>query len=249
LANAAKEVIVIKTLFPSIIISFVLCFFLYPTNSLAGQTTLAWDSPDITTDVAGYMIHYGTASDTYSQGIDVGNTTSYTVSNLTVGERYYFAVTSYDAVGDESVYSNEVSSTATGNANTTASSGGGGCFIATAAFGSYLDPHVKVLRDFRDRYLLTNDLGQAFVNYYYRYSPPIADAIRKNESFKSATRWALTPVIYSVEYPYLMAVLLIPLAVIGLAYKRKRKTQKFHQKKLMKTEDKINDTFAFKFKY
>lgn len=105
--------------------------------------------------------------------------------------------------------------------------GGGGCFIATAAFGSYLDPHVKVLRDFRDRYLLTNSPGRAFVDYYYRYSPPIADVMRKHESFKSATRWALVPVVYSVKYPDLMALLLIIPAGIGLAYRR-RKTQQSH---------------------
>ena len=87
----------------------VLCFFLSPANSLAGQANLAWDPPDISTDVTGYMIHYGTASGTYSQGIDVGNTTSYTVSNLMAGQTYYFAVTAYDAVGYQSIYSNEVS--------------------------------------------------------------------------------------------------------------------------------------------
>jgi hypothetical protein len=99
--------------------------------------------------------------------------------------------------------------------------GGGGCFIATAAFGSYLDPHIIILRDFRDSYLLTNSLGQAFVNYYYRYSPPIADVINKHESLKSATRWALIPVVYSVEHPYLMTVSLIIPAGIGLAYRRR----------------------------
>ena len=100
----------IKRLFSHIvIISFVLCFFLSPTNSSAGQVNLAWDPPDISTDVTGYMIHYGTASGSYSQGIDVGNTTSYTVSNLIDGQTYYFAVTAYNAVGYESVYSNEVS--------------------------------------------------------------------------------------------------------------------------------------------
>jgi Fibronectin type III domain len=221
---------VIKTLFSNLIILLVLCFFLSPTNSFAGQATLAWDPPDISTDVTGYMINYGTASGTYSQVIDVGNTTSYTVSNLIDGQTYYFAVTSYDALGNQSVCSNEVSMLTATDTNTTAGSGGGGggCFIATAAFGSYLDPHVKVLRDFRDRYLLTNSLGQAFVNYYYRYSPPIADVIREHESFKYATRWALVPVVYSVEYPYLMAVLLIIPAGIGLACKRRRKTQQSH---------------------
>ena len=79
------------------------------TNSLAGQANLAWDPPDISTDVTGYMIHYGTASGSYSQSIDVGNTTSYTVSNLTNGKTYYFAVTAYNAVGYQSIYSNEVS--------------------------------------------------------------------------------------------------------------------------------------------
>ena len=56
--------------------------------------------------------------------------------------------------------------------------------------------------------MLTNSLGQAFVKFYYRHSPPIADVIRKHASLKYATRLALFPLIYSVEYPYLMAVLL-----------------------------------------
>lgn len=99
----------IKTLFSNIIISLALLFFLSPTNSPAGQANLAWDPPDISTDVTGYLIHHGTASGTYSQDIDVGNTTSYTVSNLIDGQTYYFAVTAYNDVGYQSVYSNEVS--------------------------------------------------------------------------------------------------------------------------------------------
>lgn len=98
-----------KALFSNIIISLALCFSLSPINSLAGQANLAWDPPEVSTDVTGYMMHYGTASGTYSQGIDVGNTTSYPVYNLTDGQKYYFAVTAYNDVGYQSDYSNEVS--------------------------------------------------------------------------------------------------------------------------------------------
>jgi hypothetical protein len=99
----------IKTLFSSIIISLVLCFFLSPASSLAGQANLAWDPPSISTDVTGYVIYYGTSTGTYQQGVDVGNTTSYNINNLVDGLTYYFAVTAYNAGGSQSVYSNEVS--------------------------------------------------------------------------------------------------------------------------------------------
>jgi len=102
-------------------------------------------------------------------------------------------------------------------------SGGGGCFIATAAYGSYLDPHVYVLRNFRDRYLLTNSLGQAFVNSYYRYSPPVADFIREHEVLRTAARWVLTPVVGGIEHPYAAtSILLMVPAVIVLASRMKK---------------------------
>jgi len=92
---------------------------------------------------------------------------------------------------------------------------GGRCFIATAAYGSYLDPKVKVLRDFRDEYLLTNSLGTELVDFYYRNSPPIADYIRERESLRAVVRALLTAVIYSVEYPVpAMLTLLLIVALV-----------------------------------
>ncbi len=62
------------------------------------------------------------------------------------------------------------------------------CFIATAAYGTPLHDDIETLRDFRDRYMMTNHFGRAFVEIYYSMSPPIADAIRANEGLGTAVR-------------------------------------------------------------
>ncbi|MBI5584658.1 MAG: fibronectin type III domain-containing protein [Deltaproteobacteria bacterium] len=76
----------------------------------AEQVTLAWD-PNTESDLAGYRIHLGTASNAYQAVIDVGNQTSFTVTNLNRGASYFFSVTAYNTQGLESDYSNEVDKT------------------------------------------------------------------------------------------------------------------------------------------
>ena len=104
--------------------------------------------------------------------------------------------------------------------------GGGGCFIATAAYGSVLDPHVQALRDFRSDYLLTNAPGRAFNRLYLSASPPIASFIARHELARSLTRWALAPLVYSAAYPRMALVMLtvtVSLAWFALRSRRRRR--------------------------
>ncbi len=77
------------------------------------SVSLAWDpSPDM--NVVGYIVHYGTASGSYPNRLDIGNTTNATVSGLQEGIAYYFVATAYNAAGLESDPSNELRFTVPG---------------------------------------------------------------------------------------------------------------------------------------
>ena len=69
------------------------------------------------------------------------------------------------------------------------------CFIATAAYGSRMEPDLKILCEFRDRFLLTNAAGKSFVDLYYTYSPPVADFITRHDMLQAPVRWALLPLV------------------------------------------------------
>jgi len=73
--------------------------------------------------------------------------------------------------------------------------GGGGCFIATAAFGSSLDSRVVILRTFRDQFLLQSAPGRFFVRFYYSYSPAAARFLENHEGLKPFVRLGLLPVV------------------------------------------------------
>jgi len=84
---------------------------------------------------------------------------------------------------------------ATGGVGAGGGGGGGGCFIATAAYGSYMEKHVNVLREFRDRILLSGPAGHAFVRFYYKYSPAAANSIVKSDALRFIVRTGLAPVV------------------------------------------------------
>ena len=103
----------------------------------------------------------------------------------------------------------------------TLKTGSPSCFIATAAYGSYLDPHVVALRNFRDNYLLPYTLGRKLVQFYYDTSPPIANYIAHHEHVRTLVRFALTPIVFSVEYPWAAALLFFSFCGGFLLYHRR----------------------------
>ena len=80
---------------------------------------------------------------------------------------------------------------------------GGGCLIATAAFGTELAPQVQKLREIRDNTLLETNSGSAFMTgfneFYYSFSPTIADWERQNPTFKEAVKLLITPLLTSLS--------------------------------------------------
>ena len=102
----------IKTVAPTLLIIavFLFCFLLAqaftPGKALAADITLAWDNGE--PDIAGYKLYLGNHSRNYTQIIDLGLNTHYTIRNLVDGTLYYFSLTAYNKNGLESSFSNEV---------------------------------------------------------------------------------------------------------------------------------------------
>ncbi len=94
--------------FPLVV--FLVIFTAFVHSAFAQQVTLAWN-PNTEADLGGYRVYSGTASRTYPNISNVGNSTNCTISGLTAGSTYYFAVTAYDNAGNEGGYSNEVTYT------------------------------------------------------------------------------------------------------------------------------------------
>ena len=79
----------------------------------------------------------------------------------------------------------------------------GGCLIATAAYGSELAPQVQLLREVRDGTLLQTAAGASFMaafnEFYYSFSPAVADLERESPAFRDMARTAITPAIYALN--------------------------------------------------
>jgi len=111
-------------------------------------------------------------------------------------------------------------------------SGSSGCFIATAAYGSYLHPKVVILREFRDNYLLTNPPGRALIAAYYKLSPPLADFITRNETLRNTVRLFLAPLIFAVTHLWISLATIIACSatILLMAGRWRKKRLLFPQK-------------------
>ena len=104
--------------------------------------------------------------------------------------------------GFETKTDKEESEITTTTQQQTQQSKGGGCLIATAAFGSEMAPQVQLLREIRDNTVLQTESGSAFMTgfnqFYYSFSPTVADYERENPAFKEAVKITLTPLLTSL---------------------------------------------------
>ncbi len=105
-----------------------------------------------------------------------------------------------------------------------------GCFIATAAYGSYSAAQVKTLRDFRDHYLLTNTPGRAFVRWYYANSPPAAHFLNQHPALKPVVRGLLLPFVFITSWmnsstmEMQMGVVMLAIGLLGWGIYWRRRT-------------------------
>jgi len=129
------------------------------------------------------------------------------IQNVSPSEKISFITLNFTGIGDNKidilgtealVGVQEISEIAN-----TSDSPGGGCLIATATFGSEMSEQVQQLRELRDNSLLQTEYGTAFVKsfnqFYYSFSPLIADYERENPIFKETVKIVITPMLSTLS--------------------------------------------------
>lgn len=128
----------------------------------------------------------------------------------------------YGAIDENSGNSNNSYSSSNNDVESVSSS----CFIATAAYGSYFEPQVKILRDMRDKFLLKTHVGKLFVEVYYKFSPPFANFISNQETLRFIVRCGLTPIVglswIALNFGAFTALFIVVIALLTLTLGFKR---------------------------
>ena len=188
----------------------------------------------------GFVIERKTGSTgTYAQ-ITTPNAaaTSASDTGLSASTTYFYRIKATNATGD-SIYSAEGGATTSSSSSSDSSDSSDSgfewsdltpsCFIATAAFGSPMEEHVTLLKDFRDHYLLTNKIGRTFVRFYYEHSPELAEYISQHESLRTAAKLSLYPLVaisfvmlHTTSLQQLMMLFTLVAALLLFGFLRRR---------------------------
>jgi hypothetical protein len=200
-----------------------------------GQVTLSWTDPN--GGKARTVIQRSTDGVSYQEIAAVGaGQTQYIDMNAGLAGQVSYRLLARGTLGDSGAGAPDMvdldmltqnlgggdSGSMTGTLSPPGSGSASGCFIATAAYGSYLEPHVKVLRSFRDHYLLGNVPGLLLVKAYYAFSPPLARIIAPSPLLRACVRRELLPVVLLLQYPWLALLLFLVLLSVACSLTRRR---------------------------
>lgn len=148
------------------------------TRESQSKTVVAPMAADVSVPGATEEVVHGKSED----GAGVGHYSSI-LEELAIGTRYY--VRAYAVTSDGEIYYGNQLTFKTKDA----------CFIATAAYGSLLHPHVATLRTFRDMYLKPFAMGRTVIDTYYQYSPAVARVVEQQSVFRFAVQLLLLPFV------------------------------------------------------
>ncbi len=213
-------------------------------EAVSGDTNLriSWEHPtEDTKDRGDYKVYYKIKDSTDEEKTQTtdGSNTNMLITGLENETTYTIRMSTIDKAGNESDIS---SLTVDGTPMPVddffeyykkhqGGEDGGYCFIATAAYGSYDNGMVQILRNFRDDYLAQTEIGKQFIKTYYEISPKYAKMIRNNEVLSFTARILLEPVVFYVKFlmyasvfvKYLTLILLSVLYSLYLSSKKQRK--------------------------
>lgn len=202
----------------------VVFFYEIQTDADAGDDLTTFDR--ITTKAEGFKEFPITTS---SSKNEIGGSS---IGSLKNNKKYCFKMGTQDAAGNIERISSTDCPGADCNSSTTAANqcmkpsevvgllSDKECFIATAAFGSDMDQHVKMLRDFRNKFMAPHWIGRKLVKAYYSVSPPLAKWISQHENARSLTRWMLWPILgwANLALQFGWAVVVMPFFVLAFGF-------------------------------